>query len=144
MLVLLEKGLFAILPLSSTQKLCTIDCGLAPTPAVMHYPHSANDTSGSSSVPRTSHSPADRVPCDTVRLQVEPPDVPRERMEVHQHFSLSVIYVDRRQLGREEDGCMRGKAQFRCTRHAGRGRKSIIGLRSGNSVSHLRVETSAL
>ncbi len=86
---------------------------------------------------------ADRVPCDTVRLQVELPNALRALEEVHRHFSLSICYVDRRKLGREKDGYMRRKAQFRCTRHAGRGRESITGPRSGNGVSHPRLEKSA-
>lgn len=86
---------------------------------------------------------ADRVPCNTVRLQVEPPNILRAREEVHRHFSISICYVDRRKLGREKDGYMRRKAQLRCTRRAGCGRKSTIGPRSGNSVSHPRVEKSA-
>jgi hypothetical protein len=61
---------------------------------------------------------------DTVRLQVKPPNVFRAREEVHRHFSSSICYVDRRNLGREEDECMRRKAQFRCAMRAGRSRRA--------------------
>lgn len=80
---------------------------------------------------------SDRVPCDTVRLQVELPNVLRALEKVHRHFLLSIYYADRQKLGRGEGGYMRRKAQFRRTR------KSAIGPRPGNSVNHPRVEKSA-
>jgi hypothetical protein len=137
-LLLLEnqkRRLYATLPLSSTQNLSTIDCGLAPNfwplcttlalgttlqGRVLSYAHPTRP-SWSVALPVVH---ADRVPCDTVRLQVEPPNVFRAREEVHRHFSLSICYVDRRNLGREEDECMRRKAQFQCAMRAGRSRRA--------------------
>lgn len=55
---------------------------------------------------------ADRVPCDTVCLQVKPPNVLRAREEVHRHFSLSICCVDRQKLGRGEDGVCDGRRSF--------------------------------
>jgi hypothetical protein len=141
------------LPLSSTQNLSTIDPGLSPNfgryalPSLCerhsrvefcptHIPLAQAGLWPSSSYALTVYRATRSA------LQVEPPNALRAREEVHRHFSSSICYVDRRKLGREKDGYMRRKAQFWCTRRAGRGRKSI-GPRSGSSVRHPRVEKSA-
>jgi hypothetical protein len=93
----------------------TIDCGLAPgrpelwplcttlalwTTLQSHVLSRAHPTCPSWPVALPVVH-ADRVPCNTARLQVEPPSVIRAREEVNWHFPLSICYVDRRKFGRE-------------------------------------------